>query len=272
MLTFPCCKINLGLDILSRRTDSYHDIETVMYPVAGLYDSLEIIRSADRELCFTVSGIDTQCPPEQNLVLRACRLMQERYDTPGMRIHLHKAIPFGAGLGGGSADAAFAINTIDAVFGLHLDLSTRRMLAAELGSDVPFFITGTPALCSGRGEILTPCPIDLRGKTLLIVHPDLHISTAEAYAGISPVIPERRLEVRIAEPIDQWRHTVTNRFEESLFARHPELHAIKKALYECGALYASLSGSGSALFGIFEDRPVYRPVTPHEQTFILPVR
>lgn len=271
MLFFPNCKINIGLDILRKRPDGYHDIETAMYPVYGLCDGLEIIRAEVPDgVEFTASGIPADCPAESNLVMKAFRLMQREYGIGGVRIHLHKTIPSGAGLGGGSSDAAFTIKGLDKLFGLGLSCGRMEELASRLGSDIPFFIRNVPQICSGRGEVMTPVDIPLRGKRLVIIKPDIHISTAEAYAGVTPAIPAAGLAERITQPIEKWDKTIENTFEKSLFKKYPELEGLKNALYEQGASYASMTGSGSAVYGIFNDKIYYKTNT-YKDIFIVDI-
>lgn len=256
MLFFPNCKINIGLDILRKRPDGYHDIETVMYPVHGLCDGLEIIRTdVPGGMRFTSSGLPIDCLPEKNLVVKAFHLMHGKYGLDGVAIHLHKIIPSGAGLGGGSADAAFTIAGLNTIFGLGLPHEKLEALAAELGSDVPFFVRNTPQFCAGRGEVMTPADISLEEKYLLIVNPGIHISTAEAYAGTTPSEPAYSLVEAVRLPVEKWQEKVGNSFEESLFKAHPRLGLLKKSLYESGAVYASMTGSGSAVYGIFDNTP-----------------
>ncbi len=253
MIFFPNCKVNIGLDVLGRRADGFHDIETLMVPVAGLCDILEIVPADSDGAVFGQSGIAVDCPAEKNLCIEAYELMRERYGIGGVRMHLHKIIPFGAGLGGGSSDAAFVIKGLDKVFSLGLDEETMEALAAELGSDAAFFISNSPHMAAGRGEVLTSSPVNLGGKHIIIVKPDIHVSTAEAYVGITPAVPEVPLAERLAADIATWRDTVANAFEPAVFARHPLLAEIKELLYNEGAVYASMSGSGSAVYGIFDD-------------------
>ncbi|MCL2560891.1 MAG: 4-(cytidine 5'-diphospho)-2-C-methyl-D-erythritol kinase [Rikenellaceae bacterium] len=250
MIFYPNCKINIGLDVLGRRADGYHDIVTLMIPVAGLCDILEIVPAAESR--FTQSGIDAGAP-EQNLCVRAYNLMRERFGIPAAAIHLHKIIPPAAGLGGGSSDAAFTIRGLDKIFSLDLSVEEMERLAAELGSDVPFFIRNTPQLAVGRGEILTPFDPQLAGKKVVIIVPSVRVSTAEAYAGVAVREPAAPLAERLASGVGAWRNNgVENAFEPSIFARYPLLARIKESLYAAGALYASMSGSGSAVYGIFE--------------------
>lgn len=257
------CKINLGLDILRRREDGYHDIETVMLPVSELYDTVTVDRAG--ELRFVQTGIAIDCPPERNLCLRAYRLMQRRYGIPPVSIALDKRVPFGAGLGGGSSDASAVIKALDMLFGLHLSEEEAIGLAAELGSDTAFFIVDRPMLCSGRGEKMKPVAIDLDGSYLAIVKPLFGISTSEAYAGVRPCVPDRPLLDRLHDDRASWQSEVGNAFERHLFAAYPALADLKRRLLDAGAYYASMSGSGSAVFGLF-DRPP-RPTLP-ENTFV----
>ena len=257
MILFPNCKINLGLDVTAKRPDGYHDIATVMYPLHGLCDSLEIIPSADPTASLTMSGIDVACAPADNIVTKAWRIMHEEFGTGGATMHLHKGVPSGAGLGGGSSDGAFALMALNALYGINLDNDGLESMALRLGSDVPFFIHNTPQRCSGRGEIMTPCSIDLTGYWIVLVKPPVFVSTAEAYAGIKPHTPTVPLAERISRPIEEWKDVVTNAFEDTVFARHPRLASIKQALYDAGALYASMSGSGSTIYGLFAEQPSY---------------
>jgi 4-diphosphocytidyl-2-C-methyl-D-erythritol kinase len=250
MLTFPFCKINLGLHIINKRADGFHDIETVFYPVKTLTDVLEIIPS--EQFSFQCYGISVDGKDEDNLVVKAYNLMQQRYHLPPVSIHLVKKIPIGAGLGGGSSDAAAALVLLNKLFNLHLDTETLKAHASDLGSDCPFFIEGTPAFASGRGEKLIPCRCpELENKHILIVNPNIHISTAEAYSTCKPSQPETDLREIVQKPIASWKTLLKNDFEKTLFPAYPYLVELKEKLYRDGALYASLSGSGSALFGVF---------------------
>lgn len=252
MLYFPNCKINIGLDILRRRADGYHDIDTLMYPVRELHDGLEVLPHSGQEPLLTTSGIPTDCPPEKNLVYKAWRAVDEIYHIGGVRIHLHKNIPSGAGLGGGSSDAAFTIKALNDIFSLGMTDEQAEQIAATLGSDVPFFIRNIPSFCTGRGEIMQPADIDLSGYEIKIIKPDVHVSTAEAYAGCTPHIPDTPLCERLAAPIAQWQSSVVNDFEPSVLAAHPEIAALKERFISEGAVYASMSGSGSAVYGLFK--------------------
>ncbi len=270
------CKINLGLRVVRRRADGFHDIETVMVPVRGLYDTVSA-EALPTEMTFisftpppypaprpvfptesvlTVSGAGVDCPPEQNICMRALRLVQREFGIGEAVIALEKTIPSGAGLGGGSADAAAVLRALNKEFVLELADVQLEELAAQLGSDVPFFVRNTPQLCTGRGEIMTPMEVDLAGKWLVILKPEnISVSTAEAYAGITPRENGTPVAEIIERPVGEWRESLRNDFEEGVFARHPEIAALKNRLYDGGAVYASMSGSGSAVFGIFDHRP-----------------
>lgn len=254
MILFPDCKINIGLDILSKRPDGYHELETVMFPVHGLCDAVEIVRS-DNGFEFSSGGIAVDCPAEKNICHATYMLIKERYGIGGVKMHLLKTIPFGAGLGGGSADGAYVIKGLNRLFELGLSDDQMESLAAELGSDTAFFIKDTPQIARGRGEILSDAALSLAGKTLVIVKPSFGISTAEAYAGIKPQIPEVPLAERISLDISQWKDHIGNAFEPHILRKYPQLQDIKDHLYSLGAIYASMSGSGSAMFGIFEKAP-----------------
>jgi 4-diphosphocytidyl-2-C-methyl-D-erythritol kinase len=237
MIAFPPCKINLGLSILRKRDDGYHDIETCFYPIPWT-DILEIIPSDRFE--FTVSG--NTIPGDDNLCVKAYRLLS----APPAKIHLHKIIPAGAGLGGGSSDAAWTLRLLNDIFNLKLSKDELRKYAAKIGSDCAFFIDDVPMMGTGRGDILTPANISLKGKFIVIVKPGIHVSTAEAYAGVVP--QESAIDLTDMK-------SLKNDFEESIFKKFPVIASIKKSLYGMGAIYASMSGSGSAVYGIFNDRP-----------------
>ena len=246
------CKINIGLDVLRRRADGYHDLSTVMVPVKGLYDVL-IVEQAEKS-SLSIVGIEVDCDPEQNICMKALRLMQQRYGIGEASITLDKRIPFGAGLGGGSADGTVVILALNEIFALGLDEATLISLAAELGSDTAFFVRNTPQLCEGRGEIMTPIELDLAGYWLVLIKPDANVSTREAYAGVVPAIPELSLTERLQKPIAEWQGCVKNDFEKSVFAAHPIIGEIKQELIDAGATYASMSGSGSTVFGLFASK------------------
>ncbi len=247
------CKINLGLDVLRRRADGYHDLETVLFPVRGLYDTVEVTRTASRGATFRAEGLAVDCAAEDNLCLKAFRLMRERYGVDGVAIRLDKRVPFGAGLGGGSSDATAVVLALDELFGLRLPEEERIACAAALGSDTAFFVRNVPQLCTGRGEIMSPVALDLQGLWLAIVKPSEGVSTREAYAGVTPRVPAVPLSERLRRPVSEWQGLVTNDFEPTVFAAHPSVRAAREELWAAGALYASMSGSGSAVFGLFDD-------------------
>lgn len=256
------CKINIGLDVLRRRADGYHDLSTVMYPIQGLYDEVEVVPVDAAENEFRSLGLEVDCPAEQNLCIRAARLMQQRYGVGQVRITLDKRVPFGAGLGGGSADATAVIVAMNEIFSLSLDEPTLISLAAELGSDTAFFVRNTPQLCEGRGEQMTPAAVDLRGLWIVLVKPAEGVSTREAYAGVRPSVPVRTLSERLQEPVECWQGSVKNDFEPSVFAAHPTLAAIKQQLLDSGAVYASMSGSGSTIYALFDSEAQAKAMHP----------
>ncbi|MCC8035538.1 MAG: 4-(cytidine 5'-diphospho)-2-C-methyl-D-erythritol kinase [Rikenellaceae bacterium] len=243
MVFFPNCKINLGLDILRKREDGYHDIRTVMLSVAGLCDILEIVPGEREGVEFSSGGIAVDCPVADNLCYKAYRAVAERYGIGGVKIHLHKIIPFGAGLGGGSSDAVSTVKALSKLFSLGIPDREMKEIAAGLGSDTVFFVDNVPAVSSGRGEVLEPVAIpQVSGRTLIIIKPPLGVSTAEAYGAVAARVPEILLEERLRLPIEQWRDAVKNDFEGPVFEKHPRLAAIKQALYDEGAMLASMSG------------------------------
>lgn len=252
MILHANCKINLGLDVLRRREDGYHDLSTVMFPVKGLFDEVELVRTSEPGVAFRSEGLVVDCAEQDNLCVRAFRLMQQHYGVDGVCITLRKYVPFGAGLGGGSSDATAVVLGLDELFGLGLSESERIACAAELGSDTAFFVRNTPQLCTGRGEVMTPIDLDLSGMTLVIVKPGEGVSTREAYAGVRPRVPDVALEVRLQRPISEWQGLITNDFEPSVFAIHPAIRVAKERLLAAGAVYASMSGSGSAVYGLFD--------------------
>jgi 4-diphosphocytidyl-2-C-methyl-D-erythritol kinase len=250
MVSFPNCKINLGLRILRRREDGFHDLETIFYPLP-LCDILEAVRSP--ELRFSSTGRSIPGDPDANLVIRAWRLLRSDFpDLPFVHIFLHKQIPIGGGLGGGSADGAFMLLLLNRMFRLGLEDARLADYATQLGSDCPFFLVNRPCLGQGRGERLEPLPLDLSAYSFLLIHPGIHISTAEAFSHCRPDDSGPSLTLLITRPVAEWRNTIVNDFEAALFAEYPVLGEIKQSLYDRGALYAAMTGSGASLFGIFE--------------------
>ncbi|MGE0587391.1 MAG: 4-(cytidine 5'-diphospho)-2-C-methyl-D-erythritol kinase [Cyclobacteriaceae bacterium] len=251
MVCFPHCKINLGLRVISKREDGYHNIDTCFYPIPWT-DVLEIVPAKTNS--FTNTGISIPGKPEQNLCLRAYHLLAEEFDLAPVSIHLHKIVPMGAGLGGGSSDAAFTLKLLNDIFELDLSVDRLKNYAAQLGSDCSFFIEDNPMLGSGRGEVLAPINVSLKGKHIIVVKPDVHISTVEAYQGITPTIPNRDVKGIVENTqIEGWREVLVNDFEVSVFRQHPIIAEIKKYFYDAGAIYASMSGSGASVFGIFDE-------------------
>lgn len=255
MIVFPNCKINLGLNILHKRNDGYHDLETIFYPVS-ICDSLEIIENKQTSWSpafpFTSSGISIAGNPSSNICVKAYKLLKKDFPSlPSLQIHLHKVIPAGAGLGGGSADAAFTLKAINDI--LRLELSTPQLInyAAELGSDCPFFIMNKPCFAKGRGEILEEIHLDLSPYKLLIVNPGIHVDTGRAFLSIVPGPAEKPLKEIITGPVERWKDDLKNDFEKPTFKQYPAIVDIKDTLYSKGAIYASMSGSGSTVFGIF---------------------
>ncbi len=250
MISFPNAKINLGLNIVERRDDGYHNIETVFYPIP-LTDVLEIV-PATGEPSLTCYGNAVDCPVEKNLVMRAYRMMQQRYDLPPVAMHLYKHIPDGAGLGGGSSDAAHAIVMLNTMFDLHVPDAELAATAATLGADCAFFIYNRPMMATGIGDVLSTIDVDLKGKTLLLVKPPVGVDTRTAYSRVTPHVPDVALTSTIALPVAAWDGLLVNDFEASVFAALPQLWLIKARLIDAGAIYAAMSGSGSTVFGIFD--------------------
>ena len=262
MITFPCAKINLGLNIVSKRPDGYHNLETVFYPIP-LTDALEI-KYMDEKFpsespCdLKITGNDIDCNEEDNLVIKAYQLLAADFQLPRVHAHLVKRIPTQAGLGGGSADAAYMIRLLDERFRLNIGIPEMERYAAKLGADCAFFITADPSYAEGIGDVLMPVDVPgagLGGYYLAVVKPSVAVSTRDAYAAIVPKTPAKCCRDIVRQPIETWKDELVNDFEAPIFAMHPELAAIKQSLYDAGAVYAAMSGSGSALFGIFREQP-----------------
>ncbi|CCZ81424.1 4-(cytidine 5'-diphospho)-2-C-methyl-D-erythritol kinase [Odoribacter laneus] len=252
MRIYPNAKINIGLSVTERRTDGYHNLETVFYPV-GLRDVLELNREeGPKRVCyFENTGIAIDCPEDKNLVVRAYKLLASAYDLPAVRINLFKTIPFGAGLGGGSSDAAYTLKALNEYFELRISEKGLENYASRLGSDCAFFIRNRPAFASGKGDVLEDMALELDEYEIVIVKPDCKVSTAEAYAGISPAKAVFNLRELNLLPLTAWRKQVKNDFETTVFAKYPAIRKVKEELYNRGALYASMTGSGAGVFGIF---------------------
>lgn len=258
MITFPNAKINLGLYVTERRTDGYHNLETIFYPI-HLEDALEVIPLKDnkQEFDLKITGTPIDGAPEDNLVVRAYRLLKQDFGLPPIHIYMYKHIPLGAGLGGGSSDAAFMIKLLNEKFALGLTTEQMEDYASRLGADCAFFIRNRPVLATGIGNVFTPIDLTLKGMYIVLVKPSVSVSTREAYAGVTLCKPEAPLTELIRRPIEEWRHCITNAFEPSIFRVHPEIAAIKDKLYDMGAVYVSMSGSGSAVYGIFRESVPY---------------
>lgn len=258
MITYPNAKINIGLSITERRPDGYHNIESVFYPI-NLQDAVEIKTIEGEEpqggYKLKVSGTILDGTPDDNLVVKAYQLLRKDFNFPAQKIHLYKHIPVGAGLGGGSSDAAAIIKMLNEKFALGLTSEQMQHYAVQIGADCPFFINNTPVFATGIGNIFTPIEFSLHGKTIILVKPDIFVSTRDAYALVKPSPAAIPLTEAIKQPISEWKQIITNDFEKSVFAKYPEIAAIKDKLYDMGALYASMSGSGSAVYGIF-DSPI----------------
>lgn len=257
MIVYPNAKINIGLNVVEKRPDGYHNLETVFYPI-GLQDMLEI-KELDEEpeggYKLKVTGTVLDGSPEDNLVVRAFKLLKHDFGIPPVSIGLYKHIPTGAGLGGGSSDAAFTIKTLNQRFNLGLSVAQMEDYCVRLGADCPFFVKNEPVFATGIGNVFHPLQLSLRGKHLVLVKPDIFVSTKDAYARVKVQRPATPLPELLAQPISTWKDTVTNDFEYSVFSKYPEIAAIKDRMYDIGAVYASMSGSGSSVFGIF-DEPV----------------
>ena len=267
MITFPNCKINLGLNIVNKRSDGYHDIETAFYPLQ-LKDAIEVVEEKNvlqiaigtmLNVQFSMSGLAIEGEAGNNLCIEAYDLLKKDFPTlPAVQMHLHKTIPMGAGLGGGSADGAFTLKLLDKKF--DLDLSEKQLInySLQLGSDFPFFNLNKPCFATGRGEISEQIDIDLSAYKIFIIHPGIHISTAWAFQQLSGRLqrPDRHKNIKeiIQQPIETWKDELKNDFEIPVFAKYPEIKKIKDELYNAGAVYASMSGSGSAVYGIFNSK------------------
>jgi 4-diphosphocytidyl-2-C-methyl-D-erythritol kinase len=250
MIVFPNAKINIGLNITEKRPDGFHNIESCFYPV-GWSDALEILPS--EKFSFKSSGLPIPGDNDQNLCAKAYQLIAADYSIEGVDMHLLKSVPIGAGLGGGSADAAFAIKALDQLFDLEIPIEKQMDYARKLGSDCAFFIPNEPAYCFHKGDEFEQVDLKLTGRWIVLVNPGIHISTAEAYAGIVPQRSEHILRMVLQQPLSTWRDLIKNDFEATLFPKYPLLPLIKAQLYEKGALYASMSGSGSTVYGIFDE-------------------
>lgn len=250
MIVYPNAKINLGLHIVNKRPDGYHNLETIFYPL-DVKDKIEIEESS--EFSFNLEGLKIDGDVESNLVVKAYRLLQKDFDLPNVKISMQKNIPFGAGLGGGSADASFTLKALNEIFNLSLEDDVLASYASKLGADCPFFIYNKPMLATGIGTELSPIELSLEGYKIEWVKPNVHVSTADAYRHVKPKQPAFDLRELPNIPVEEWKNCLVNDFEESVFAQYPELADIKQDFYNRGAIYAAMSGSGSTIFGIFKE-------------------
>ncbi|HEY8784544.1 MAG TPA: 4-(cytidine 5'-diphospho)-2-C-methyl-D-erythritol kinase [Mucilaginibacter sp.] len=264
MIIFPNAKINIGLNVINRRPDGYHNIETIFYPVK-INDALEIIE-ADK-LSFESSGLEIPGRAEDNLCIKSYHLLKKDFDLPPVKIHLHKHIPIGAGLGGGSADAAFFIRLINQNFNLGLTDESMSDYARKLGADCAFFICNKPVFAFDRGDEFEPIKLDLSNYKIVLVMPPVHVSTAEAYSGVKPAPVKQSLMELIYKPVVEWKNYIKNDFEDTVFKNHPEIRGVKAALYEAGAIYAGMSGSGASVFGIFDKTPDLKELEKGNKVF-----
>ncbi|WP_036877202.1 4-(cytidine 5'-diphospho)-2-C-methyl-D-erythritol kinase [Xylanibacter oryzae] len=259
MITRPCAKINFGLNIVGIRPDGYHNIETIFYPVP-IYDDIEItemdplftsLRNAD----LKITGTSVDCDEQKNLVIKAYNLLSADFNIPRIHIHLYKNIPMQAGMGGGSADCAYAIKLLNRQFDLGLTSIQMKKYAAKLGADCAFFIDSVPSYATGIGDILSPINVNFNGYSIVVVKPPVAVSTAQAYSKIIPASPTISCIDAVKQPVETWHKLLSNDFEKPIFAEHPEIAYIKKHLYDLGAVFSMMSGSGSAVFGIFKKMP-----------------
>ncbi|MEJ2594912.1 MAG: 4-(cytidine 5'-diphospho)-2-C-methyl-D-erythritol kinase [bacterium] len=255
MITFANAKINIGLRVIGKRADGYHDIESLLYPIP-LYDVVEFHRS--RSFSLITYGIDISTNEQENLIYKTWKLARQKWPIEPVSVQLLKNIPLQSGLGGGSSDAAFFMDTLKNLFQLDIHKQELKSFLLEIGSDCPFFIENTPAMITGRGEQVNPFPLSLSGKWLVVMFHGDGISTPAAYAKLNPVKPKSSLKEIADRPVREWRGNLVNDFEDIVFPQHPALKKLKEELYAHGALYASLSGSGSAIYGIFDDQPKMR--------------
>ena len=253
MIIYPNAKINIGLNIIGKRPDGFHNIETIFYPI-GLSDILEI-NISNNKINFKNTGLSVENKNfESNICYKAYQELNSDFSLKPIDIHLHKIIPFGAGLGGGSSDASFTLKAINSLMKLNLDNRALLKYAEKIGSDCPFFIINKPCYAIEKGNILTPIDLNLKGYYFILISPEIHVNTGMAYLGTTPKKPTKSLLDLIKQPIENWKETIKNDFEDSVFRNHPELKEIKDNLYNLGAIYASMSGSGSAVFGIFKNK------------------
>ena len=263
MFVQPNCKINIGLNVVERRSDGYHNLETIFYPIP-LRENLEFeeLKDESKDYELRLAGVPIAGNPADNLVIKVYLALKKDFNLPALNIELYKKIPMGAGLGGGSSDAAFMMKALNETYDLGLSVQDMERRMSSFGADCAFFIQNRPAYATGIGDILNPCSLSLKDKFILLVKPNVFVSTKEAYANIHPHAAEHSLLEAISRPIETWKDFIKNDFEDSVFPNHPELPAIKQTLYDMGALYAAMSGSGSTIYGIFN-----RPTPEAEKVF-----
>lgn len=253
MIVFPNAKINIGLNVVSKREDGYHNLETIFFPLK-LADALEFVEA--EETILTASGIQIDGLPEQNLIIKAYHLLKADFNLPPLHFHLHKVVPFGAGLGGGSSDAAFTFKMLNEYFNLELSTQKLESYAAQIGADCPFFILNKPTFATGIGNKFHNIELDLTDYEIVILKSNIQVSTPEAYKNVIPRNPKYRLTEIIKTPVDDWKNLIVNDFEKSIFSKYPQIAELKQLLYDLGAGFVSMSGSGSAVFGIFRHLPI----------------
>lgn len=267
MISFPNCKINLGLNITGKRSDGYHNLETVFYTIP-IRDALEVIQAADFN--FSTSGLPISGNAADNLCIKAYHLLKADFpDLPNVNIHLHKKIPMGAGLGGGSADGAFMLKLLNKKFHLNISEDKLTEYALQLGSDCPFFIINKPCFATGRGELMETIKLDLSSYQFVIINPGIHISTKEAFSNLHPTTPEKSIKQIIDQPVKTWKEELLNDFEQNIFTLYPTIKAIKDQLYAAGAVYASMTGTGSTVYGIFGSDDVLNFSFPKEYISVI---
>ena len=254
MIVYPNAKINLGLNIIEKRPDGFHNIESCFLPI-DLCDILEVVES-DTNTYFSSTGIPIPGNSDTNLCVMAWQRLKENYTIPNVSIRLHKQIPIGAGLGGGSADGAFMLKALNELFDLKLSIDVLEKYAAQLGSDCAFFIKNKPALAQGRGDLLSEIPLNLKDHKIVLINPGIHIGTAEAYSGITPQKPVQKITEILNRSMNTWQSDLKNDFEDHIFSNHPEIVRIKAELKNIGAIYTAMSGSGSTVFGIFKQKSI----------------
>jgi 4-diphosphocytidyl-2-C-methyl-D-erythritol kinase len=261
MIVFPNCKINLGLNVLRKRSDGFHELETVFFPLP-MYDILEIVLlkrlTGKPGVPFSISGLAIEGEHNSNLCIKALRLLKKKIpQMPSVQMHLHKVIPAGAGLGGGSSNAAFTLKVLNEICALKLSTAQLLKYAVQLGSDCPFFIINKSCFSRGRGELLEEIDLNLSSYKFIVANPGIHIDTGDMFREIKPELPEISLKEIIAKPVEKWKYEMKNDFEKIIFPQYPEIAQIKDELYKAGAVYASMSGSGSTVYGIFlkEQKP-----------------